>query len=248
MGRKYFHVRELDKIHEQRWSVYYSFSVSSFLGSGHRQPPLTHWLPPHGPPQRLLPLPVSPQRSTVSSSSQGPLREAEDSPWLESQTPCSGLRTAPPVSLPPGAECSAAVPHGASSLIPLAVSTVPHHALSLSQQMPFPPVTLNLRDSKAALSVSAPPRAPARALLHSSATPCRVPAVSPAPLTSPQRINVTTPSSSERTVSRAFSLVALTPNPANVSLPVFPKEHPALLSSFPPSLGCTPAALSMLLD
>lgn len=164
MGRKYFHVRELDKIHEERWSVYYSFSVSSFLESGHRQPPLPHWLRPHGPPQRLLPLPVSPQRSTVSSSSQGLLREAEGIPWLERQTPCSGLRTAAPVGLPPGPECSAAAHHGAGPLTPL-TPLPPLTTRALSQQMPFPPVTLTRRDAKAVLSASAPPRAPAQALL-----------------------------------------------------------------------------------
>lgn len=106
---------------------------------------------------------MSPQRSAVSSSSQGLLREAEGIPWREPQTPGSGLRTAAPVGLPPGPEGSAAVHHGAGPLTPLTVPTAPHHARA--QQMPFPPVTLKLRDSKAVLSASAPPRAPAQALL-----------------------------------------------------------------------------------
>ena len=102
VGRKYFHVGELDKIQGrkvvsllflQREFLPPSLALVSPFRIGHQQPPLAHWLPPHGPPQRLLSLPVSPQRPNVSSSSQGLLGEAEDLPGLESQRPGSGLRT-----------------------------------------------------------------------------------------------------------------------------------------------------------
>lgn len=121
-------------------------AVVSLFKIGHRQPPLTRWLPPHGPPQRLLPLAVSAQRSTVSSSPQA-LREAEDSPGLEFQAPCAGLRTAAPVSLPPGAECSVAVRRGLVPAFP-SRSLPSLTSLPLSQQTAFPPTTLKPRDSR----------------------------------------------------------------------------------------------------
>ena len=129
MGRKYFHVGELDKIQGrkvvsllflQREFLPPSLALVSPFRISHRQPPLAHWLPPHGPPQRLLSLPVSPQRPTVSNSSQGLLGRPKTSRGWNHRglAPASGHP-------PPGPGCSASAQRGASPLSPGRVSAIP---------------------------------------------------------------------------------------------------------------------------
>lgn len=122
-------------------------AVVSLFKIGHRQPPLTRWLPPHGPPQRLLPLAVSAQRSTVSSSPQGPSGRLKTPPGWSSRR----------LVLASGQPLLSAFRPAQSALWPFAVGLVPAFpsrslpsltSLSLSQQTAFPPTTLKPRDSR----------------------------------------------------------------------------------------------------